>query len=67
MGRISISGAVKPAGPARIQFDFPLDGVRFRPTLRWTSNQSNLERARKLLTRIKAQIEAAVLFLGIVP
>jgi hypothetical protein len=49
---------VTPAGTSRIQFDFTIDGVRFRPTLPWTPNQSNLDRARRLLARIKAQIEA---------
>ena len=58
MGRRSISGGVTPAGPRRIQFDFVIDGTRFRPTLPWAPNQSNLEQARKLLLRIKAQIDA---------
>lgn len=58
MGRKSISGGVTPAGPRRIQFDFVIDGTRFRPTLPWAPNQSNLEQARKLLLRIKAQIDA---------
>jgi integrase len=45
MGRRSITGGVLPAGPGRIQFNFIIDGVRFRPTLPWTPNQVNLDRA----------------------
>ena len=33
MGRKSIMGGVRPKGLRRIQFDFEIDGVRFRPTL----------------------------------
>ena len=58
VGRKSINGGVLPAGPNRIQFNFVIDGVRFRPTLPWAPNRINLERAGRLLMRIKAQIEA---------
>jgi integrase len=58
MGRKSITGGVMPAGAHRIRFDFSIDGKRFRPTLPWTPNETNLRRARTYLTRIKAQIEA---------
>jgi hypothetical protein len=58
MGRRSITGGIVPSGPARIQFNFTIDGVRFRPTLPWIPNQVNLDHARKHLARIKAQIEA---------
>ena len=58
MGRRSITGGVMPAGPSRVQFDFVIDRIRFRPTLPWPPTGSNLERARKHLARIKAQIEA---------
>jgi integrase len=51
-------GGVVPAGPGRTQFNFVIDGVRFRPTLPWAPNRINLERAGKLLLRIRAQIEA---------
>jgi len=54
----SISGGVLPAGPNRIQFNFVIDRVRFRPTLPWSPNRINLGRAGKLLMRIKAQIDA---------
>ena len=56
MGRKSISGGVNPLGHNRIQFDFTLDGMRFRPTLLWAPTQTNLRRAREQLTRIKARI-----------
>lgn len=58
MGRKSITGGVMPAGPARIQFDFSIGGRRFRPTLPWIPSETNLRRARELLTRIKARIAA---------
>jgi integrase len=58
MGRKSITGGVMPAGPARIQFDFAIDGVRYRPTLPWIPHETNLRRARTYLARIKAQIGA---------
>jgi hypothetical protein len=58
MGRKSITGGVVPAGTNRIRFDFSIDGKRFRPTLPWSPNETNLRRARTYLTRIKAQIEA---------
>src|SRR5882724_3943573 len=58
MGRKSIMGGVRPKGLRRIQFDFEIDGVRFRPTLPWTPTPANLEQAQRLNARIKAQIEA---------
>src|SRR4051812_17805482 len=58
MGRKSITGGVKPKGLRRIQFDFMIDGARFRPSLPWQPTPANLEMARKLNTRIRAQIEA---------
>lgn len=56
MGRKSITGGVMPVGPCRIQFDFSISRRRFRPTLRWIPSETNLRRARELLTRVKAQI-----------
>lgn len=54
MDRKSITGGVTPAGPSRVQFDFIIDGVRFRPTLPRPPTGSTLERAGKHLARIKA-------------
>jgi hypothetical protein len=47
MGRKSITGDIMPAGTNR-----------FRPTLPWRPTESNLQRARAHLARIKAQIAA---------
>ena len=58
MGRKSLMGGVKPKGLRRIQFDFVIDGVRFRPSLPWIPAPANLERAQKLSARIRAQIDA---------
>src|SRR5262245_23037146 len=58
MGRRSVSGGVTPLGHYRIQFDFAVDGVRYRPTLKWIPNEANLRRARDRLARIKARIDA---------
>jgi hypothetical protein len=46
MGRKSIMGGVRPKGLRRIQFDFEIDGVRFRPTLPWAPTPANLEQAQ---------------------
>ena len=56
MGRRSITGGVTPKGSDRIQFDFELDGVRYRPTLKRIPSEANLRRARKQLEEIKARI-----------
>lgn len=61
MGRKSITGGAVPAGSSRIQFDFSVGGQRFRPTLSWIPSETNLRRARELLTRVKAQIVAGTL------
>ena len=58
MGRKSITGGVTAARLSRIRFDFTVDGHRFRPTLPWIPNETNLQRARTHLARIKAQIAA---------
>ena len=58
MGRRSKTGGVTPLGRNRIQFDFTIDGVRYRPTLPWIPHETNLRRAREHLQRIKARILA---------
>jgi integrase len=40
----------------RIRFDFMLEGVRYRPTIRRPPSESNLRRARERLESIKHQI-----------
>lgn len=64
MGRKSITGGVIPAGTSRIQVDFAINGQRFRPTLPWVPNDTNLKRARIYLARIKAQIAAGTFCFG---
>ncbi len=58
MGRRSLSGGVRPAGPDRIQFTFMFAGVRYRPTLPWTPTETTLRRARQHLVGINARIAA---------
>jgi integrase len=58
MGRRSVTGGVKPLGRKRIQFDFRIDDVRYRPSLPWIPHETNLRRARQLLVQVKARIEA---------
>lgn len=58
MGRRSLSGGVTPIGRHRIQFDFTIDGVRYRPTLPWIPTEQNLRRARQYLAWIKTRIAA---------
>ena len=58
MGRRSISGGVVAKGHDRIQFEFMLDGVRYRPSLRRPPTEANLRRAREHLKEIKLRIRA---------
>ena len=60
MGRKSITGGVTPKRRHRIQFDLRIEGVRYRPSLRWVPSEANLRRARDSLRWIKAQIEAGI-------
>ena len=64
MGRRSTTGGVTPCGQNRIQFDFRIDGVRYRPTLPWLPHESNLRRAREYLARIKGRIAAGTFIFG---
>jgi hypothetical protein len=58
MGRRSLSGGVRPAGPDRIQFTCMFAGVRYRPTLPWAPTETTLRRARQHLIGINARIAA---------
>ena len=58
MGRRSTTGGVLPLGRNRIQFDFTLEGRRYRPSLPWTPTEANLRRAQERLRDIKARIAA---------
>lgn len=58
MGRRSLTGGVTPIGRHRIQFDFTVDGRRYRPTLPWVPHEANLRRARATLAQIRLRIAA---------
>lgn len=51
---------MSPFGTHRIQFDFTIGRARFRPTLPWVPNESNMRRARALMAQIKVKIPAGV-------
>ncbi|HEY4211556.1 MAG TPA: DUF3596 domain-containing protein [Steroidobacteraceae bacterium] len=57
MGRKSNNGGVT-AYRDRIQYQFMLDGVRYRPTLDRIPTEANLTRAREHLRQIKERIRA---------
>jgi integrase len=56
MGRRSVVNGVSAFGSDRIQFDFELDGVRYRPTVKREPTEANLRRARRQMTDIKRRI-----------
>lgn len=58
MGRKSTTGGVRGRGHDRIQFDFRLNGVRYRPTIRRRPTEANLRQVREYLKDIKARIRA---------
>lgn len=60
MGSRSESGGVTPIGSHRIQFDFTVEGRRYRPTLPWVPHEANLRRARVHLAQIRMRIAAGV-------
>lgn len=52
------AGGVTAKGHDRIQFDFMLDGVRYRPSIKRTPTDANLQRALEQLERIRERIRA---------
>ncbi len=58
MGSRWFTGGVAAAPRGRIQFDFRLDGVRYRPSIKRPPSEANLRRARERLEVIKRQIVA---------
>ncbi|SRR5258708_6919520 len=56
MGRRSMTGGVLAKGSERIQYDFRLNGVRYRPTVRAIPTEANLHRAREHLKVIRERI-----------
>ena len=57
MGSKWFTGGVVAAPRGRIQFDFVLDGIRYRPSVKRPPSEANLRRARERLEMIKLQIE----------
>ncbi|HWS64124.1 MAG TPA: DUF3596 domain-containing protein [Steroidobacteraceae bacterium] len=56
MGRPSSTGGVSARSSNGIQYDFMLEGVRYRPTLKQVPTEANLRRAREHLKAIKERI-----------
>jgi hypothetical protein len=56
MGRHSSTGGVCTRSINRIQYDFKLNGIRYRPTLKAIPTEANLRRAREHLKVIKERI-----------
>jgi integrase len=54
----SNSGGVTAKGHERIQFDFVLDGVRYRPSIKRKPTDANLQRALEQLQIIRERIRA---------
>ena len=57
MGSKWFTGGVSAAPRGRIQFDFILDGIRYRPSIKRPPSEVNLRRARERLEVIKRQIQ----------
>lgn len=58
MGSRWFTGGVVVAKRGRIQFDFHLEGVRYRPSIKRPPSEANLRRARERLEVIKHQIQS---------
>src|SRR5438477_10086194 len=56
MGSKWFTGRVVAAPRGRIRFDFILDGIRYRPSIKRPPSEANLRRARERLEGIKHQI-----------
>jgi integrase len=57
MGNKWFTGGVTAAPRDRIQFEFRIEGVRYRPSLKRPPSEANLRRARERLEVIKRQIK----------
>jgi hypothetical protein len=57
MGKKSPLSGVQAKGSDRIQFDFEIEGARYRPTLERVPTEANLRRAYKQLADIKRRID----------
>jgi len=58
MGSKWFTGGVVAAPRGRIQFNFILDGIRYRPSIKRPPSEANLRRARERLEVIKRQIQS---------
>ena len=56
------AGGVRARPNNRIQFDFILDGVRYRPTIKRAATTQNLLAARERLAGIRHRIRAGTFF-----
>jgi Arm DNA-binding domain len=56
LGTKWFTGGVSVAPRGRIMFDFTIDGVRYRPTIRRPPSETNLRRAHERLESIRQQI-----------
>jgi hypothetical protein len=56
VGRPSSTGGVSARGSNGVQYDFMLEGVRYRPMLKQTTTEANLRCAREHLNAIKERI-----------
>jgi hypothetical protein len=56
VGRRSMTGGVVGKGGQRIQYEFRLNGVRYRPSIKAIPTEANLRRAREHLKEIQQRI-----------
>jgi hypothetical protein len=56
MGSKWFTGGVAAAPRGRIQVDFIVNGIRYRPSIKRPPSEANLRRARERLESIKQQI-----------
>jgi hypothetical protein len=60
MGSKWFTGGVAAAPRGRIQFDFIVNGIRYRPSIKRPPSEANLRRARERLESIKQQIRLGI-------
>lgn len=56
MGSKWFTGGVAAAPNGKIQFDFIVNGIRYRPSIKRPPSEANFRRARERLEAIKHQI-----------
>jgi hypothetical protein len=64
VGRPSTTGGVSAQGSNGIQYDFMLEGVRYRPTLKQIPTEANLRHAREHVKAIKERIRPGTFSFG---